>query len=81
MEEPPVAQPALCLSKGAGAQPSAENDVVYHRDATYRLRYTFAHDSDLLHVVFTGENVVDSGARVLTDDENWGIGSLTVKTD
>jgi hypothetical protein len=54
---------------------------VHHRDAVYKLKYTFAHTAGNLQVSITGENVVVGSARFLTDDENWGIGSILVKTD
>ncbi len=51
------------------------------RNAVYKLRYTFAHRGENLTLVITGDNVVDAGARVLSDDERWGIGNIVVKTD
>jgi len=53
----------------------------YHRDAVYRLHYTFHHDTPDLYVVFSGQNVPVSYLTKLTDDENWGIGGLRVSTD
>jgi len=53
----------------------------YHRDAVYRLHYTFHHEGSELYVVFSGQNVPVSYLNKLTDDENWGIGGLRVSTD
>lgn len=54
---------------------------LYHRDAVYKLEYTFADSDSDLEIVLTGENVVQAGIDRLEDDEHWGIGGLTVKTD
>ncbi|MES1147288.1 MAG: hypothetical protein ABUL49_00905, partial [bacterium] len=53
----------------------------FHRDATYRLNYTFEHTGPTLELVITGQTVRQDGINTLWGDELWGLGSMTVKTD
>ena len=53
----------------------------FPRDAVYRLGWTFAHEGSDLTVVVTGLNVPQPLAKLLAQDERWGIGGLRVFTD
>ncbi|MFI5385276.1 MAG: ankyrin repeat domain-containing protein [Fimbriimonadales bacterium] len=53
----------------------------YPRDAVYRLRFTFTHAASGIEIVLSGLTVPERDAKTLADDETWGIGGLTVKTD
>jgi hypothetical protein len=55
--------------------------VVYHRDAVYKLSWTFAHDRRDLDLTFTGQTVPQPIIDSLEADEHWGIGRLRISTD
>ena len=55
--------------------------ITNHRDAVYKLDYTFAHTGPSVQLTFNGLTVSEGGITTLTGDENWGIGNLIISTD
>jgi len=53
----------------------------YHRDAVYKLSYTFEHDLSSLNLVFSGMTVPQYAGMGLLDEERWGLGSVKVYSD
>ena len=55
--------------------------ITNHRDAVYKLEYSFAHSGPVVQLTFNGLTVSEGNITTLTGDENWGIGNLVITTD
>ena len=55
--------------------------ITNHRDASYKLEYTFAHSGSTFQLNLNGITISEGGIRDLLSDEHWGIGNLIITTD